>query len=331
MYSKKKLVISLFICLNIFYSSKVNSQILSHTDSVSTLKNLFKKFHWFRERIHRIDNEKRWKYYLSGNEYEIEINYFTTKDLVFSTQKGMIKIFSGGLEKKSERANTDVAEFPLPNKIFYFSGKIDSISVFSTQYFVSDFTGTGVYNINMLNYTTRDSILERDIVLSILKDGIKDSFFLAPGPNMIDFAGRIITVDRNFQWMGPNNIYCPEYGQMNWSEHSSNDLALRARNLQLIKNNNAKIVDVLKTDTIQVLFEDSKQEALRVTYKSKIPRIFWGKGSKILIVYYIVAPVRGQFVHCVLSHYEDQWLNGNVPPPLNSVMSLKIPHLTLNR
>jgi hypothetical protein len=139
---------------------------------------------------------------------------------------------------------------------------------------------------------------------------------------MINFAGRTVQLKDHFEWMAPDNIYCPGNGQMSWSVHSTMDKAIRARDFQLIKNNDVKLVEILKQDTVPIFFEGSTVQGLRVTYKSKVPRIFWGKGSKILLVYYIVAFVRNQFVACVLSHYEDQLPNGNVPPPLDNVMTL---------
>lgn len=301
------------------------SQQIKGSDYLLNQKDLLKNFHWFRERINRIDGEKRWKYYSSGNEYEIQIDYTTKRDLIFSTQKGLVKLLSAGWEKKSDKSEKDIPDFPLPNRIFYSLGKIgDTINLSSSLYVVPDFSDSVVYKISMFTYYLKDSLLEKDIVLSILKNGIQDSLFLAPGPNMIDFSGRIITIEKAFHWMAPNNIYCPNSGQMNWSDHNSLDKANRARDLQLLKNNDVKIVDVLKADTIDILFEGSKQQAIRVTYRAKTPRIFWGKGSKILIVYYIVATLRDRFVHCVLSHYEDQLIKEDVPPPLNSVMSLKL-------
>lgn len=317
----KQLLIILITELSSFYSSEASAQVITSPDSLSLQEDIIKDFHWFRKRIQRYDGEKRWTYYLNGNEYEIEINCFTTKDLMFSTKKGITKFLSAGYKKTYQRKD-DIPWLPLPNSIFYTSSKLDTISISSSSYIVAD-TDSCVYQINMLRYDTRDSVLEKELVYSIIKNGIRDSFFLAPGPNMIDFAGRIIQIKNYFEWMAPDNIYCPAHGQMNWSVHSTMAKAVRARDFQLIGNTNLKLVDVLKKDTITVVFEESPAQALRITYRSKEPRIFWGKGSKILLVYYIIAPVRDRFVTCVLSHYEDQLVNGNVPPPLNSVMSLK--------
>lgn len=298
-----------------------SNQISNTLDSLTLQEDVLEDFSWFRERIRRVDGEKSWRYYLNGHEYEIEINRFTAKDLIFSTKERLVKFLSADLKKKSQRID-NVPWLPLPNRISYTSGKLDTISLSFSRYIVPN-TDSFVYDINMLHYDIRDSILEKKIVYSIIKNGIRDSAFLAPGPNMIDFAGRIIKIKNNFEWMAPDNIYCPAHGQMNWSVHSTIDKAMRARDLQIISNSDSKHVEILKKDIVAVDFEGSTTQALRITYKSKEPRIFWGNGSKTLLVYYIAARVRDRFITCVLSHYDNQLENGNLPPPLDNVMSLK--------
>lgn len=299
------------------------SQQFNRPDNLPDQKSIYKNFCWFRERVNRMDGEKRWKYYLTGREYEIGIDYTITKDFLFSTQKGLIKLISMDYEKKSDRVEKDRSDFPLPNKTIYSRKMKDSITTSQIIYCLPDLSDTGAYKISMTTFENRDTVLEKNIILSILYDRITDSLFLSPGPNMIDFAGRLITIKEYFRWMAPNNIFCPEFGEMNWSLHETTRQAYVSMNLQLEKNNNSKIVEIIKTDTIDITFEETKQKALRVTYKAKTPKILWGKASRILIVYYIVAPVRGQYIHCVLSHYDDQLINSNVPPPLSYVMSLE--------
>jgi len=311
----------LLMTVLILFSLSASAQVSNTSDSLLLQKDILKDFSWFRERIKGATEEERWKYYLNGHEYEIEITCPTAKDFPFSTKEWLFRYLSAPFKKKYQRTD-NVPWLPLPNRFFYASDKLDTISLSFSHYIVSN-TDPFVYDIDMFRYDTRDSILEKEIVYSIIKNGFKDSAFLAPGPNMINFAGRIIKMKNNFKWMSPDNIYCPSLGQMNWSVHSTIDKSMRARDLQIIRNNDLKFVEILKKDTVAVVFEGSTMQALRITYRSKEPRIFWGKGSKTLLVYYIVAPVRGRFVTCVLSHYDDQLLNGNVPPPLNSVMSLK--------
>lgn len=112
-------------------------------------------------------------------------------------------------------------------------------------------------------------------------------------------------------------------GQMNWSEHETIYNANVTRDPQLIVNADGKKVSTIKKDTINIIFENQHQQAIRITYKANVPGILWGKKSKILIVYYVVSSRDRRFITTVLSHYDDQLINGEVPPPLSSIMSIK--------
>lgn len=279
---------------------------------------ILKEFDWMRERVKRLDNEKMWKYSALGREYVIQITYQRINN-PFGTKNGYIKMATIGHKKKSQISN--VSWLPQPNRIFYTSRQLDSMRIESAKYIVAS-GDSMMYEITMSSYETRDSVLEMRFVSQIIEGGIKDELFLTPGKNMIDFGNRIIKVKTNFKWLGPNNIYCPENGQMNWSTHSTFEKATKARDFQVIQNADLKAVEVIKRDNVLVNFDGSPIQALRITYKSNMPKIFSGKGSKILLVYYVVARANSQFITCVMSHYEDQLINGELPPPLNSVLSL---------
>jgi hypothetical protein len=45
-------------------------------------------------------------------------------------------------------------------------------------------------------------------------------------------------------------------------------------------------------------------------------------GSNVLVVYYVLAPVRNRYVACVLSHYTNDVNASNLPPLLAEVMRL---------
>jgi hypothetical protein len=45
-------------------------------------------------------------------------------------------------------------------------------------------------------------------------------------------------------------------------------------------------------------------------------------GSNVLVVYYVTGKVRGKFVTCVLSHYEDDKGANKLPPLLSEVLEL---------
>ncbi len=307
-----------YITRTVIISTLFISSIYSPSFAQNLQKDLFKEFSWMREKVNRLDNEKMWKYYALGKEYSIEIKYQRI-NTPFGSKKGFIKTSTIGHKKEPQISN--VSSFPQPNKVFYTFDQLDSFTFFSTRYIVPSGDSL-MYEITMSTYNTRDSVMETRFINQTIESGINDSLFLAPGRNMIDFGNRIIKIETGFKWLGPNNIYCPENGQMNWSTHPTFEKATKARDFQVIQNANRKAAEVIKRENVSINFEGSTIQALRITYKSKMPKIFWGEGSKILLVYYVVARVRSQFITCVMSHYEDQLINGVLPPPLNIVMSL---------
>lgn len=200
-------------------------------------------------------------------------------DAIVST-KSLVKMLSSGHKKQNQQIN--VPWLPVPNRIFSMWSKLDTLPIFTVRYIAP--TDEKIYDISMLGYDTRDTIQEHKFVQLVIRNSISGSVFLSPGPGMINFAGRIVQLKNNFEWMAPDNIYCPGKGQMNWSVHSSMNKAIRARDFQLIQNADRKLMEILKRDTVPVSFEGSNVQALRIIYKSKVPRIFWGKGSKVLHV-----------------------------------------------
>lgn len=283
---------------------------------------IFKGFTGIRERIDRIDNEIKWNYTIYGNEYDISIQHLETTGTVF--KKALGKLLANMNSKKVDYFIKDIDEFPIPNGISRKDLKLnDTITVTNISYFFPDNKAAGYYIINMIAMASRDSIMEDNIAHSIFYDGIYDSLFKSPGKNIIDFAGKQIEIKTPFVWRGVNNIHCPQMGQMNWSTHQTLYNAYRTRDIQLIKNETSNTIKPIKKDTINIIFENIEQKALRITYKANVPKIFWGKESNILVVYYVVSYRDGFFITTVLSHYEDQLVDGDVPPPLKSLMSIK--------
>jgi hypothetical protein len=300
--------------------------IAQNVDSVPDLISpavLFKNFSGYRERINRIDNKVRWAYTIVGKEYTLHVIPFDYVGTILG-KKGTSNSMANMIKKNADFSTTNVAGLPSPNIIAYKSAHLnDTILVSNISYGFPDSKDTIYYRINMDTFFQRDSSLEKNIARSIAYDGIFDPIFHSPGWRMINFADRLIKIDTGFVWEGPNNIYCPKMGQFNWSVHETLYKANVARDAQMLANTRFKKLELIKKDTVDVLFEDVKQQAVKVTYKANVPKIFWGKGSKVLIVYYVVSLRDDHFITTVLSHYDDSLINGDVPPPLNSIMSIK--------
>ena len=79
-----------------------------------------------------------------------------------------------------------------------------------------------------------------------------------------------------------------------------------------------KKADELELD---VLFEGEKVKTVKQRVKIKLPKVVMG-GSNELIVYYVMAKIRGRYIACVLSHYSDEAKEGELPHLLSEVMQL---------
>jgi hypothetical protein len=70
------------------------------------------------------------------------------------------------------------------------------------------------------------------------------------------------------------------------------------------------------------LFEGIETKVINCKYKMKVPKVLNG-GSNILIVYYVTQQVRGKYVSCILSYYENDANAGKLPYLLGQVIQLK--------
>ncbi len=168
----------------------------------------------------------------------------------------------------------------------------------------------------------KDTLLEQAFVQAYLTGAIPPDCYTPMQVDSIDFAGRYLSLGGSCNWMSVHNIQCPYYGQMNWSLHRSAADAQIKLDAQYEAATTRKIGKVLDNKMVDVVFEGVETRAMRVVYKVKIPAMMMG-GSNILIIYYVNAPVRGNHVCCVMSHYTNAMLNAGLPPLLEKVMQLK--------
>lgn len=168
----------------------------------------------------------------------------------------------------------------------------------------------------------KDTILEHEFIKAYINNKIPEYIYTSHKVDSINFAGRKIALGESCHWMGVHNVQCPYYGQMNWSLHRSFQDAENITNSQYISTEQRKMGEVLESEEIDVIFEGTETKAKRVIYKIKLPSLIIG-GSNILIIYYVTAKVRENYISCVLSHYTNAVNNTGLPPLLEKVMKLK--------
>lgn len=176
------------------------------------------------------------------------------------------------------------------------------------------------FGFNSVN--KKDTVLEHQFIKAYMANIIPKYVFTPTQIDSIDFAGRKIALGNNCYWMGVHNVQCPYYGQMNWSLHRTFQDAEICTNSQYISTEQKRMGEILESKELDVIFEGVTTKAKRVIYKIKLPKLVMG-GSNTLVIYYVTAKIRGNYINCILSHYTNAVSNGSLPPLLRKVMELK--------
>jgi hypothetical protein len=175
-----------------------------------------------------------------------------------------------------------------------------------------------------INKNNKD--FERNFIKLVCENKIPKNIYHSIEIDSIDFAGREIPLGNSCRWMGVNNVQCPYYGQMNWSIHKDLEDAILTINNQYTATKSKKGTTVISDTIVDVIFEGTETTARKVVYKFTGVKslLLKAEGSNKLTVYYVSAPVRENFVSCVMSFWESDQINpSGLPPLLEQVMKLK--------
>jgi hypothetical protein len=201
---------------------------------------------------------------------------------------------------------------------------LDTIIGYNSCYIVEKFKNK-LISFVFTSYAWQDTIQEIQFINAFMNLSIPDSIYSSEDADTINFAGRKIKVGNMCRWMGVRNIQCPDFGQMNWSYHSSLIEAKIALNIQKATAYNQGMTKVKDAILVPVVFENQEIIAERIEYKIQIPQLVMG-GSNKLIAYYVVAKVRDYYIRCVLSHFADDYMEEvKLPPLLDEVLKLNNP------
>ncbi len=254
--------------------------------------------------------------------YEVEgYAVFTVAHFVKFDDKGVKNILKRYNLHKGLDPTTD-SHFPTA-KVFQQIDSSEPNVPTTTFCYLFPVPGDSVRLVHIATAHKRDRQLEKFLVNACLNGSIPPYVFVSAVVDSFKFAGRTIVLGNACHWMGsPHNVQCPDLGQMNWSEFRSREKAQQMIDDQFYHTNHKPMGELLKQDTVNIVFEGVDVKAIKTRYKIKLPTIVMG-GSNVLIIYYVVAPVRGKYVGCVLSHYTDDVGAATMPPLLSEVMKLK--------
>jgi len=166
---------------------------------------------------------------------------------------------------------------------------------------------------------------ERKLVRAIINKKIPEKCFNSLNTSKVNFAGRELKLGGNCNWMNVNNIQCPYYGQMNWSVHKTKESADKQIENQLKRTASRKGGKVVSEEVIEIEFEGVLTEAKKVIYDfTGVKSLLVGiSGGKTLTIYYVSEKIRGNYVGCVMSHWDnDELRESGLPALLEEVMKI---------
>lgn len=196
----------------------------------------------------------------------------------------------------------------------------DSVTTYGTYYLFSENEQSSKI-IGFVRAGSRDIALETDFVITYLANQIPPFVFTPLEIDTIDFAGRDIRLGPMCRWMSPHNVQCPGEGQMNWAIFNDQEQAELYRDTHVRLTKHKEHYKITEQAWVPVKFEGSETKALRIKAQVRVPKWLIAGGS-VLIVYYVTAEVRGRYVTCILSQYEDDVPAGKLTRLLSEVMML---------
>lgn len=259
--------------------------------------------------------------------YNIDGIDFSTEDFSGDlSEKGLKKIF-----KKFSINDSDikVKDDYFKNNTIYISKKEDAgdgVSKINSYYFIeNDLKSVSVIWFGYYNKVDKD--FERKYVDLIRNKQIPKAVFEELTIDRIDFAGRQIQLGSDCYWRFINIVQCPYNGEMNWSVHNSLESAQNAIQNQFTSTKNMKGGKVISEELVPVIFEGLDTTSKKVVYDfTGVKSVLAGmSGGKTLTIYYVAAPVRDNYVSCVMSFWNNDNINNSgLAPLLQEVMQLKI-------
>lgn len=246
------------------------------------------------------------------------LNYlFTEKDLKRVYRKYSIK-------KNEEKTKDELLAY----NNYYVENEnniTDGIVQKNSYYFIEN-PEKQITIVQFSSINKRDKEFERTIIKPIVENKIPKENYESIRIDSINFAGRKIKLGNSCNWMDINNVQCPYYGQMNWSVHKDLEDAKNTVEQQFAITKSRKRGKVISEETVDIEFEGKETIAKKVIYDfTGITSVLASmSGGKTLTIYYVATEVRGNYVSCVLSFWNNDTVTENgLAPLLEKVMKLK--------
>ncbi|MDR2282142.1 MAG: hypothetical protein LBE37_02975 [Sphingobacterium sp.] len=271
------------------------------------------------ERLQALENNGRIWYNIDGYTVINEVlNYdFDEKGIKKVLKKQSIK---DGSREKDEKIKLNNFHFLKTEKLAEGLFQKNSVYVIENE-------NKKITLVSFAKNGEIDRETERELTNLILEDKIPEESFASSQAETINFGGRKIELSNSCYWTFINTVQCPYLGEMNWSIHKDQQDAKNSIENQLALTKSRKGAKVISEEFIDIEFENISTKAKKVIAKpTGIGSALVGmSGGKELIIYYVAEKVRGNYISCVLSHWNNDQINPEtkLPPLLEKVMKLK--------
>ncbi len=196
---------------------------------------------------------------------------------------------------------------------------------YSAVYFVKNQNFISVIYFNEINKTKAS--FKREFIQTYIDNKIPKSIFITSKIDSILFVNRYIKLGPSCRWMGVRNVQCSYRGQMDWTIHQSLEKAKNHNELRALTNRYQRKLKLISKDTVNIRFEGKEISAIKIVYNVKgfnSLLLKMSSGAKHLIVYYIAEKIRGKNISCILSHWDNDYIQPNgLPALLSEVIALK--------
>ena len=258
--------------------------------------------------------------------YNIDGYSITSQTLNYPfTEKGLKKAYRKYSIKKKVKKTKD-EQISYNNYYVHNDENITENLVQNNSYYFIENQEKRITIIQFSSINKRDKEFERTIVKPIIEKKIPKENFASMRIDSINFAGRKIKLGNSCNWTNVNTVQCPYYGEMNWSVHKDLEDAKNTVEQQFSITKSRKNGKVISEEIVDIEFEGTETKAKKVIYDfTGLTSVLASmSGGKILTIFYVATEVRGNYVSCVLSFWNNDTITENgLAPLLEKVMKLK--------
>eukprot|EP01133_Synstelium_polycarpum_P016420 gene16420-19534_t len=262
-------------------------------------------------------------------------DFFNIDGIMISSQSVELEFSSKNILKKFKKFNIKESDLLETDSLigvrnFYVSKteKNDAGMVQNTSYYFVEHAPKKLTMIAFDALNKKDRALERQVARLIVENRIPRNMYESLSIDSINFAGRKIFLGSRCRWMNVCNVQCSDEGQMNWSVHKKEQDAKQTVIDQYNLIRAKRGGKILSEDSVSVVFEGTEVKAKKIVYDfTGIKSLLVGmSGGKTLTVYFVMAPVRANYVSCVMSFWDiDRIGQSGLPRLLEQVMKLNSP------